>query len=71
MLETAHHLIRQVGQKIGLTEPEIASLIAIDKEHTFEITLAGGSKHQAFRVQHNKWYNIQGRLMVTNNYCRV
>ena len=53
MLDTAQQLIRDVGQKMGLSEKQIDSLIKVDTEHKFEIELEDGSKHQAYRVQHS------------------
>ncbi len=53
MLETAHHLIRRVAVQLGLSESDIADLLKTDAEHQFEIELERGSKHQAYRVQHN------------------
>ena len=54
MLETAHHLIRRVGEKLGLSPSDINYLLKADKEHEFEIELSTGKKHKAYRVQHNK-----------------
>lgn len=53
MLTSTRQLITRVGQKIGLSEADIAYLLTIDKEHTFEIELESGAKHSAYRVQHN------------------
>jgi glutamate dehydrogenase/leucine dehydrogenase len=53
MLDTAKKLIRDTGKKLGLTNEQIEDLIKIDAEHNFEIELSDGSKHQAYRVQHN------------------
>ncbi len=53
MLETTHHLIRRVAKKLGLTDEEVTYLLATDAEHQFDITLKDGSKHRAYRVQHN------------------
>ncbi|HSW37644.1 MAG TPA: Glu/Leu/Phe/Val dehydrogenase [Candidatus Saccharimonadales bacterium] len=53
MLETAHAVIRRVGKQLGLSEEEIQGLIKTDQEHVFEIEMASGAKHQAYRVQHN------------------
>lgn len=53
MLETTHALIRDIGKKSGLDDEAIEKLIAIDKEHVFEIALSGGTSHKAYRVQHN------------------
>jgi glutamate dehydrogenase/leucine dehydrogenase len=53
MLETAQHLIKKVGARMGLNNSEIAELLKIDAEHLFEIALDNGSKHAAYRIQHN------------------
>ncbi len=53
MLETAHTLIRQVGERLGLNQADIDYLLKTDAEHEFEIELSNGNKHKAFRVQHN------------------
>lgn len=52
MLETAHGLIRNAGQKLGLSSDQIEDLLKVDAEHQFEIELASGQKYPAFRVQH-------------------
>jgi len=53
MLETAHSLIKNVGQQLGLGQSQIADLLKFDAEHKFEIKLSNGNKYQAYRVQHN------------------
>lgn len=53
MLDTARKLIRDAGKKLGLSDEQIEQLLKIDAEHNFEIELSDGSKHQAYRVQHN------------------
>ena len=53
MLDTAQKLIRETGKRIGLSNQQIQALINTDAEHNFEIELENGSKHQAYRVQHN------------------
>ncbi|MGH7234312.1 MAG: Glu/Leu/Phe/Val family dehydrogenase [Candidatus Saccharimonadales bacterium] len=53
MLNTAKALINSAGKKLGLSPEDIASLLAINKEHQFEIELAGGKRFSAYRVQHN------------------
>ncbi len=53
MLQTAHELIKRAGKKLGLTGTEIQELLQPDAEHAFEIELSRGSKHQAYRIQHN------------------
>lgn len=46
-------MIRDTGKKLGLSDRQIEQLINTDAEHNFEIELSDGSKHQAYRVQHN------------------
>ncbi len=53
MLQTTHKLIQDIGTKIGLTEGDIDKLIAIDKEHVFDIELKSGKSFKGYRVQHN------------------
>lgn len=53
MLQTTHKLIQDIGAKIGLTEGDIGELIAIDKEHIFDIKLSTGKSYKSYRVQHN------------------
>jgi len=53
MLKTAHQLITEAAQKLGLDQFSIDSLLATDAEHQFEIKLNSGNKLQAYRVQHN------------------
>ncbi len=52
MLETAHELIRRVGDQLGLSQADVDYLLATDAEHEFEIELSNGNKHKAYRVQH-------------------
>lgn len=53
MLASTHAMVQRVGESLGLSEADIAYLLSIDNEHVFEIELSNGSKHQAYRVQHN------------------
>jgi glutamate dehydrogenase/leucine dehydrogenase len=53
MLETAQALIRKAGKTAGLNESNIESLLAIDAEHTFDITLDNGQTYPAYRIQHS------------------
>lgn len=53
MLESAQKLIRDVAQRMGLSQQEIEYLLKANEEHVFEIELSNGTKHQAYRVQHN------------------
>jgi glutamate dehydrogenase/leucine dehydrogenase len=54
MLETAQELIRRVGKRLGLSPVEIEELLQTDAEHVFDITLASGRTHKAYRVQHSR-----------------
>ncbi len=53
MLDTAKALVKSAAQKLGLSQEEIDQLLAINKEHQFEIELSEGQRLQAYRVQHN------------------
>jgi len=53
MLKTAQHLIKQAGQKLGLSQAQIDALLTNNAEHNFEITTSSGKKLHAYRVQHN------------------
>lgn len=53
MLTSTQSQIKRVGKKIGLSDEDIAYVLKIDQEHQFEITLSSGSKHKAYRIQHN------------------
>jgi glutamate dehydrogenase/leucine dehydrogenase len=53
MLETAQGMIRRAGKRLGLGSDEIEELLQADAEHEFEIELARGTSHKAYRVQHD------------------
>lgn len=53
MLQTAQTLIRQAGEKLGLSNDEIEAIIATNAEHEFEIKLKDGQIFKAYRVQHD------------------
>lgn len=53
MLKTTHSLIKDIGKKLGLSNEDIQELIAVDKEHVFDINLRNGESYKAYRVQHN------------------
>lgn len=53
MLHSAHELIERVGKRLKLSQADIDYLLKADAEHVFEIELSNGSKHKAYRVQHN------------------
>jgi glutamate dehydrogenase/leucine dehydrogenase len=53
MLETAQSIITTIGKKLGLDDEAIASLLAIDQEHIFEVALKNGQTFPAYRVQHS------------------
>lgn len=52
MILSAKKLITRVGKNIGLTPEDIEYVLAIDKEHVFDIKLSNGRIHKAYRVQH-------------------
>lgn len=52
MLRTAQDLVKRAGQKAGLSESEIDTLLEVDAEHQFEIELDSGKKFTGYRVQH-------------------
>src|SRR4051812_27395301 len=53
MLDTTYKLITDGAKKMGLSDDQLKSLLAIDNEHKFEIELDNGNKHQAYRMQHS------------------
>lgn len=53
MLDTAQTIIEEAANKLGLNRKAINSLLKMDAEHQFEITLNDGMKLKAYRVQHN------------------
>jgi glutamate dehydrogenase/leucine dehydrogenase len=53
MLDTAQTIIEEAAKKLGLNRKTIDSLLKMDAEHQFEITLNDGTKLKAYRVQHN------------------
>ena len=53
MLDTAQTIIEEAANKLGLNRKTINSLLKMDAEHQFEITLNDGTKLKAYRVQHN------------------
>jgi glutamate dehydrogenase len=53
MLETAQELIRKTAKHLNLSEEDTEFLLKADAEHVFEIELSTGSKHRAYRVQHD------------------
>lgn len=53
MLRTAQHLIARAGEKLGLDEDTIETLLRADAAHAFEISLKNGKKFSAYRVQHS------------------
>lgn len=53
MLDSAQKLIRDAGEKLGLSDEQIENLIKTDAEHKFEVVLSDGRGYQAYRVQHN------------------
>jgi glutamate dehydrogenase/leucine dehydrogenase len=53
MLDSAHKIIKRAGNHLGLSDEHIDKLLMYEAEHEFEITLPSGSKHKAYRIQHN------------------
>lgn len=53
MLDTAQHLIRQAGAKLGMDEETVEAILKANAEHAFEIKLDDGQSFKAYRVQHN------------------
>lgn len=53
MLQSAHNLISRVGKDLGLSKQQIESLLKVDAEHEFDISLSNGSVHKGYRIQHN------------------
>src|SRR5688500_9969659 len=53
MPTTAQHIIRRAAKQLGLDEKQVQDLLRADAEHDFEIELSNGTKHKAYRVQHN------------------
>jgi glutamate dehydrogenase/leucine dehydrogenase len=53
MLDTTYKLITDAANKMGLSDEQIKKLLAIDKEHEFEIRLDNGKKFPAYRMQHS------------------
>lgn len=53
MLQTAQELIRKTAKHLHLSDEDTEFLLKANAEHAFEIELSTGSKHKAYRVQHN------------------
>ena len=53
MLKTAQETIRQAGKKLKLSYEQTESLLSVEKEHTFTITMDNGEEYKAFRMQHS------------------
>lgn len=53
MLDTAQQLINKVAKRLELSAEDTELLLTANAEHIFEIELSSGSKHQAYRVQHD------------------
>lgn len=53
MLSTTQALIRQAGERLGLSSSKLEKVLAFDAEHVFEILLEDGQKLPAYRVQHS------------------
>lgn len=53
MLTTAQQLIKKVSKDLGLADEDVEFLLKANAEHVFDIELSNGSKHKAYRVQHD------------------
>lgn len=53
MLQTAHELIKKVARQLSLSNADTEFLLKANHEHVFDIELSNGSKHKAYRVQHD------------------
>jgi glutamate dehydrogenase/leucine dehydrogenase len=53
MLRATHALVRNVADKLGLSDEDIEYLLKAEAEHAFDIKLSTGKNHRAYRVQHN------------------
>lgn len=53
MLQTAQELIKKTAKHLDLSEEDTEFLLKANAEHVFEIELSTGSKHKAYRVQHD------------------
>lgn len=53
MLQTAQELIKKAAKHLDLSDEDTAYVLKANAEHVFEIELSNGSKHKAYRVQHN------------------
>ncbi len=53
MLHTAHELIKKTAKHLNLSNEDTEFLLKANAEHVFEIELSTGSRHKAYRVQHN------------------
>lgn len=53
MLETAQELIRKTAKHLNLSAEDTEFLLKANAEHVFEIELSTGSKHTAYRIQHD------------------
>lgn len=52
-LQDVHEMVRRVAKQQGLSEAAVEDLLRINQTHKFEIELKNGSKHKAYRVQHD------------------
>lgn len=53
MLATTQELIKKVAKQLELSNEDTEFLLKANAEHMFEIELSSGSKHKAYRVQHD------------------
>jgi glutamate dehydrogenase/leucine dehydrogenase len=53
MLATTQELIKKVAKQLELSDEDTEFLLKANAEHVFEIELSSGTKHKAYRVQHD------------------
>lgn len=52
-LKDVHEMVRRVAKRQGLDEVAVEDLLRINHTHEFELELKNGTKHKAYRVQHD------------------
>lgn len=53
MLPTAQELIKNAGDRLGLSDSDIKDVLKFNAEHRAEIKTSSSKKYHAYRVQHN------------------
>jgi glutamate dehydrogenase/leucine dehydrogenase len=53
VLQTAQELIKKVSRQLDLSDEDTEFLLKANAEHVFEIELSSGTKHTAYRIQHD------------------